>query len=395
MEPGYPLAGIRVVALEQAVAAPFCTRHLADLGAEVIKVERPGDGDFARRYDSVVGGQSSYFVWLNRGKRGLSLNVKHPDGMALIQQLLERADVFVHNQGPGVVERLGLGSAQLRSRYPRLIVCEISGYGSSGPYATRKAFDLLLQGESGLASTTGTPDEPAKVGISIADIASGMYAFSSILAALYRRQVTGQGALIETAMLDCLAEWMSAPAYYWMYGGKKLPRAGMRHNIIVPYGPYRVGDGRAVNLAVQNDGQWRRLCAGVLMRPDLADDERFRTPEARVRNRFELESTIESIFAAHDRATVERLLEEADVPYGSVNEVDGLVEHPQLAARGRWLDVDYESGNVRALDHPLNLSEMPRRADGVPALGQDTEAILAELGLSEAETRALRAAGVV
>ncbi|MDP8922935.1 MAG: CoA transferase, partial [Chloroflexota bacterium] len=347
---GYPLVGVRVVALEQAVAAPFCTRHLADLGADVVKVERPDGGDFARRYDSVVDGLSSYFVWLNRGKRSLTLDLKSPGGRELLDRLIARADVFIHNQGPGVAERLEVGAAALRERFPRLIVCELSGYGSRGPYRDRKAFDLLLQGESGLISTTGRPDAPAKIGISIADIAAGMYAFSSILAALYERERTGEGRTIETVMLDCLAEWMQAPAYYWMYGRTKLERAGMRHNIIVPYGPFRVADEGMVNLAVQNEGQWERLCRIVLGRPELASDPRYATNEARVKNRAELE----------------RLLVEADVPFGDVNEVDGLVDHPQLAARERWLTVDSPAGPLRALAHPLNLSDLPQRAGAIP-----------------------------
>jgi len=391
---GFPLEGVRVVALEQAVAAPLCTRHLADLGADVVKIERTEGGDFARRYDSVVGGLSAYFVWLNRGKRSLTLDFKAPGGRELLDRLLARADIVVQNLGPGVAERLDLGATALRARHPRLVVCELSGYGSSGPYRERKAFDLLLQGESALISTTGTPDEPAKVGISIADIAAGMYAFASILAALYERERTGLGCTIETAMLDCLAEWMTAPAYYWMYGQRKLERAGMRHNIIVPYGPYRTGDG-AVNLGIQNEGQWERLCRIALRRPELADDPRFASNEARVRNRAELEPLIEEIFGREDRAAVVARLVEADVPFGSLNEVDDLVDHPQLAARDRWLEVDSPVGPLRALAHPLNLSGLPQRADPVPALGQHTDAVAAELGYSADEIRELRDQGAI
>ncbi|MFN8524181.1 MAG: CaiB/BaiF CoA-transferase family protein [Chloroflexota bacterium] len=387
----YPLHGVRVVAFEQAVAAPFCTRHLADLGADVIKIERPDGGDFARRYDSVVNGLSSYFVWLNHGKRSIALDVKQASGRALLDRLIETADVFVHNMGPGVVDRLGLGTDSLRARQPRLVTCEISGYGRTGPYSTRKAFDLLLQGESGLISTTGSPDEPAKVGISIADISAGMYAFSSILAALLRRERDGEGCHIETTMLDCLAEWMAAPAYYWMYGEKKLQRAGTRHNIIVPYGPYRVGGGQSVNLAVQNEGQWVRLCQVVLRRPELATDPRFATAEARVRHRDALEPLIEQILGQYDRPRVEQMLEEADVPFGSLNEVDGLVEHPQLAARHRWLTVQSEIGPLRAIANPFNLSDVPQRADAVPALGEHTEAVALELGYTAEEARSLAA----
>lgn len=392
---GYPLAGLRVVALEQAVAAPFCTRHLADLGADIVKVERPEGGDFGRRYDTVVNGLSSYFVWLNRGKRSLTLDVKSAGGRELLDRLLERADVFIQNLGPGVADRLGLGAATLRERYPRLIVCELSGYGSTGPYRDRKAFDLLLQGESALISTTGTPDAPAKIGISIADISSGMYAFSSILAALYERERTGQGKTIETVMLDCLAEWMSAPAYYWIYGSRRLERAGWRHNIIVPYGPYRCGDGQYVNLAVQNEGQWRRLCEGVLDRADLVADPRFATNEARVKNRGDLEPLIEEILGQYDRSAVEARLAAADVPFGSLNEVEDLVGHPQLTARERWLEIDSPVGAIRALAHPLNLEAMPQRADPVPALGQHSDEIAAELGYTPGEIESLRAARAI
>lgn len=368
-----PLAGVRVVALEQAVAAPLATRHLADLGAEVVKVERPDGGDFARRYDSVVDGQSAYFVWLNRGKQSVALDVKLPGDRALLDGLLAGADVFVHNLGPGAVERLELGWDALHARWPRLISCMVSGYGADGPYRDRKAFDLLLQGESGLMSATGTPQHMARVGISIADISAGMYAFSSILAALYQRDRTGEGVWIDISMLECLAEWMMAPAYHQLYADA-LPRAGAHHNMIVPYGPYRARDG-AVNLAVQNEGQWRRLCEIVLARPDLVEDPRFRTNELRVHNRGELEPLMEQILGDAARAEVLARLEAADVPFGAVNDVAGLLDHPQLRARGRWLEVDSPSGPVRALGHPMNLSGLPRRATRVPALGEHTRLV--------------------
>jgi crotonobetainyl-CoA:carnitine CoA-transferase CaiB-like acyl-CoA transferase len=378
----WPLAGIQVVALEQAVAAPLCTRHLADLGADVVKVERPDGGDFARHYDSVVQGQSAYFVWLNRGKRSAALNVKAPADRALLDALLARADVFVHNLGPGAVERLGLGWETLHARWPRLISCAISGYGPDGPYRDRKAFDLLLQGESGVISVTGTPEAPAKPGISIADICAGMYSFSAVLAALYERERTGQGTLIEISMLECLAEWMMPPVYHQLYGGTPPPRTGMRHNLIVPYGPYRAGDGW-VNLAVQNEGQWRRLCAVVLRRPELADHPRYCTNELRVQHRDSLEPLIEEILAADTRASALARLEEADVPYGALNDVADLIAHPQLAARDRWYDVPSPAGPIRAFRPPFNLRGLPQPAGGVPAIGEHTEALRRELGLAD------------
>ena len=383
-----PLGGVRVVALEQAVAAPFCTRHLADLGADVVKVERVDGGDLARGYDSVVNGESAYFVWLNRGKRSVALDVKDPDGRAVLEALLARADVFVHNLGPGAVERLGLGWAALHARWPRLISCAISGYGPDGPYRERKAFDLLLQGESGLLSVTGTPDEPAKVGISIADVCAGMYAFAAVLTALYERASSGQGRRIEVSMLECLAEWMMQPIYYQLYGGGPPRRAGMRHGTIVPYGPYRAGDGGWINLAVQTEGQWERLCRLVLRRPDLARDPRFITNERRLANRAALEPVIEDILAGESRQEIAERLDAADVPHGAVNDVAGLVGHPQLAARGRWIEVDTPGGRVPALAHPLNIggpdgeTGQTGQSGAVPALGEHTEEVRRELGLS-------------
>ncbi|MFQ5854709.1 MAG: CaiB/BaiF CoA transferase family protein [Anaerolineae bacterium] len=380
-----PLADIRVVALEQAVSAPLCTRHLADLGANVIKIERPDGGDFARHYDSVAKGQSAYFLWLNRGKRSVVLNVKDSAEYAVLETLLEQADVFVHNLGPGAVDRLGLGWESIHPRWPRLISCSISGYGQDGPYRDRKAFDLLLQGESGVISVTGTSEEPAKVGISIADISAGMYAFSAILVALYERERTGKGQLIDVSMLECLAEWMMAPAYHQLYGGAAPPRTGMRHNMIVPYGPYRVGDGSWVNLAVQNEGQWERFCNVVLRRPDLVENPRFWTNELRVKHRAELESLIEEVLAEDTRGSVTERLEAADVPFGALNDVADLLDHPQLAARDRWFEVDSPSGPVRVLAHPFNLLGVSQKAGAIPALGEHTEEVYRELGLSLAE----------
>jgi crotonobetainyl-CoA:carnitine CoA-transferase CaiB-like acyl-CoA transferase len=376
-----PLDGLRVVAWEQAVAAPLCTRHLADLGADVIKIERPDGGDFARQYDSAVSGLSAHFVWLNRGKRSVVLDLKQPAQRHVLDLLLARADVFVHNQGPGAAERLGLGHVRLAERNPRLISCAISGYGPDGPHRDRKAYDLLLQGEAGAIALTGTPEQPAKIGLSVADIASGMYAFSSILAALYQRQSTGRGTAIDIAMLDALVEWVMPAAYVAAYTGRAPARAGARHGFIVPYGAYRVGDGGTVNLAVQNDGQWRRLCEVVLRRPELAADPRFCTNELRLANRDVLEPLIESLLAGDSRASVEARLVEADVPFGTVNEIADVLDHPQLAARGRWFEIPSPVGALRALHHPMNLASLDRPARAVPALGEHTQEVFDELGL--------------
>ena len=382
-----PLAGIRVVAWEHAVAAPLATRHLADLGADVIKVERPGGGDFARAYDSAVHGLSAYFVWLNRGKRSVVLDLKEADGRRAFDRLLERADVFVHNQGPGAAERLGCSYADLKLRNPRLVACSISGYGPDGPHRDRKAYDLLLQGEAGVIDLTGTPEDPAKVGISVADIASGVYAFSSILGALYQRTTSGEGAEIQISMLEALVEWTMPATYVAQYTGHAPERAGTRHNFVVPYGGYRVGDGSSVNLAVQNDGQWRRLCAIVLLRPELADDPRFVSNELRLKNRAELEPLIESLLADDTRASVEARLVEADVPFGTVNSVEDVPKHPQLAARGRWFDIDSPVGELRAFHHPMNIAGLARPPMRVPALGEHTQEVLAELGLADQPAR--------
>jgi itaconate CoA-transferase len=377
---GYPLAGIRVLAMEAAVAGPLATRHLADLGADVVKVERP-EGDFARRYDSAVKGLSSYFVWLNRGKRSIVLDWSQSRDREALERLLDRSDVLVHNLGPGAMERLGLSSSELTARYPRLIHAGISGYGEGGPYETKKSFDLLVQGESGVISLTGTPEQPCKVGISIADLSAGMYTFSSILAALLERQQTGKGTAIEISMLECMAEFSGGQIYTYAYSGVQLERAGWRHNIIVPYGPYRCGGGKHVNLAVQNEGQWERLCSTVLGQPSLATDPRFDTNAKRLANRQVLEPLIEDILGELSEAEVLVRLERADVPYGRINDLKEVVEHPQLAARGRWRSYDSEAGPLDMLDHPMNISGLPRRTDAVPAIGQHTAEVLKEIGL--------------
>ncbi len=375
-----PLSGVRVVALEQAVAAPFCSRQLADLGADVVKVERPDGGDFARGYDGALGGLSAYFAWLNRAKRSIALDLKRERDRAVFARLLERADVFVHNLAPGAVERLGFGYEALARMHPRLIWCGISGYGADGPYRDKKAYDMLVQAESGVVSLTGSPDAPAKVGISIADIASGMYGYSSILAALLNRERSGAGERIDISMLECLTEWMMPPLYAWLGTGTAPARCGLRHNMIVPYGVYACSDG-PVNFAIQNEREWRRFCEGVLGLPALAADERFVSNASRVRNRAELEATIEERLGQHTRAEVLGLLEAADIASGAVNDVAEVARHPQLAARGRWVTVESQAGPIPALVPPHNLQHAPPRLGRVPALGEHTREILAELGL--------------
>jgi len=376
-----PLDGVRVVALEQAVAAPLCSRHLADLGADVVKIEHPNGGDLARHYDHVVNGLAAHWVWLNRGKRSVALDVKQPADHAVLEALLARADVFLHNFGPGAVDRLGFDWPTIHARWPRLISCAISGYGMDGPYRNRKAFDLLLQGESAIISVTGTPEAPAKVGISIGDIGAAMYGLSSILAALIERERTGEGRLIDISMLDCLSEWIMPPLLYQMKG-LETPRAGMRHAMIVPYGPYRTGDGESVSLAVQTEAQWARLCTDVLHRPEWIEDPRFRSTPLRVQNRAILEPLIEEALAPYTRATAQEALEAADIPYGALNDVADLLAHPQHAARERWFEVGSEAGPVPALAHPFNVVGMPRRAARIPALGEHTDEVKRELGLA-------------
>jgi itaconate CoA-transferase len=367
---------VRVVALEQAVAAPFCSRQLADLGADVIKVERPDGGDFARGYDGALNGLSAYFAWLNRGKRSIALDVKEDSGT--LAKLVARADVFVHNLAPGAVERLGFGYDDLATRHPRLIWCGISGYGPDGPYRDKKAYDLLVQAESGVVSLTGSSEEPAKVGISIADIGSGLYAYSSILAALLQRERTGRGQRIDISMLECLTEWVMPPLYAWQGTGKVPGRAGLRHNMVTPYGAYACADG-PVNFAIQNEREWRRFCEQVMEQPLLAADERFAGNGRRLENRKELEALIEADFARHTKAEILEKLEAAGIANGAVNDVEDVARHPQLQARSRWQQVNTETGPIAALTPPHNLQDAPPRMGPVPALGQHTEEILREL----------------
>jgi itaconate CoA-transferase len=390
-----PLSGITVVSIEQAVAAPFATRQLADLGARVIKLERPGDGDFARHYDERVNGLSSYFVWLNRNKESLTLDLKHPEAKEIIDGLLDRADVFVQNLIPGAAARLGLGAPDIRARRPSLIVSDVSGYGSSGPYRDKKAYDLLIQCETGLLSVTGTPDAPAKVGISVADISAGMYCFTSILTALYSRERTGEGAACEVSLFDSLTEWMSHPVYYSLYTGQPPLRTGTSHASIAPYGSFRTGDGGTVQLGIQNDREWRRLCTSVLLRPEVADDERFQNNARRVDNREALTATIETVFSSLTAEQVIQRLDAADIANAKLNDVTDLIDHPQLAARDRWAEVSSPAGPIRVLRPPVTMGGVDERMDPIPAVGEHTDAILQELGYDGAYIERLRAEGAV
>ncbi len=373
-----PLEGLRVVALEQAVAAPFCSRQLADLGADVIKIERPDGGDSARAYDGVLNGVSAYFAWLNRGKRSVVLDLKASADRSACAALIDRADVLVHNLAPGAVERLGFGYDATRQRNPRLIWCGISGYGPDGPMRDKKAYDMLVQAESGVVSVTGSPDAPAKVGVSIADIASGMYAYASTLAALYARERTGIGERIDIAMLECLTEWMTPALSVWQGTGRVLPRGGVRHSMIAPYGAYRCADGD-VMFAVQTDREWRRLCADVFGNAPLAEDERFCTNARRIEHRTALETIVEGWCASRPKADVIAALERADIPTGSINDVPSVVAHPQLAARGRWTRADSPGGEIPALVPPHNMASVTPRMGRVPALGEHTTEVLREL----------------
>jgi itaconate CoA-transferase len=385
-----PLEGITVVALEQVIAGPFCTRQLAELGARVIKIERPGSGDSARHYDHTVNGLASHFVWVNRSKESLSLDVKHPAAKAILARLLERADVFVQNLAPGAVERLGLGAAELRARHPKLVWCGISGYGPTGPYAAKKAYDLLVQCETGLLSVTGTEETHAKAGIPVADIAAGMYAMSSILAALLRRERDGVGATLDITMFESLGEWMGFPAYFTAYGGSAPPRSGAFHATIAPYGPFAAGDGQTVFLGVQNDREFARFAEIVLGSSGLARDTRFATGPARDANRHALRSEIERVFSTLTGAQVVERLEQAEIANARLNTMQEFWDHGQLQARERWREVGSPAGPVRAMKPPFNLDSFEPRMDEIPALGAHTQAILAELGLASAEIERLR-----
>jgi itaconate CoA-transferase len=390
-----PLDGITVVSLEQAVAAPFATRHLADLGARVIKIERPKVGDFARDYDRTVKGMASHFVWLNRGKESLTLDVKHPGARDVLYRLIERADVFIQNLAPGAAGRLGLAADGLLKKHPRLVVCDISGYGDSGPYAGKKAYDLLVQSEAGVLSVTGTPDTPSKVGISIADIATGVYAYSGILTALYRRERTGQGGRVEVTMLEALAEWMGYPLYYAHFGGNAPPRTGPDHATIVPYGRYRTGDGKSVMLGLQNEREWATFCEKVLGQPALAADARYDTNFKRNERREEVAALINRVFASSTAEQIVAKLDAAGIANARINTPEEVWEHAQLKARQRWREVGSPVGAIPALLPPATLSGADARMDPIPEIGEHTEKILRELGLPADQIAALKTDGAI
>lgn len=389
-----PLEGVTVVSLEQAVAAPFASRQLADLGARVIKIERPGVGDFARGYDETVKGLASHFVWLNRSKESLTLDLKKPGAPEVLNGLLERADVFLHNLAPGAVDRLGFDAGRLRERDPRLICCAVSGYGSSGPYRDKKAYDLLVQCEAGLVSVTGTPDTPAKVGISVADIAAGMYAYSGILTALYDRERTGEGADFEVSLFEALGEWMGFPAYYAAYGGEEPPRTGASHAAIAPYGPFETGDGGRVFLGIQNEREWATFCEEVLRAPELATDPRFSDNTKRTYNRDELTAEIHAAFAGLSAEQAVERLESAGIANARMNTVREFWEHPQLQARDRWREVDSPVGPINALIPPVTVGSEPVM-NPIPDVGDHTDDILGELGYDEAGRERLQRDGAV
>ena len=390
-----PLDGITVVALEQAVAAPFATRHLADLGARVIKIERPNVGDFARGYDETVKGMSSHFVWLNRSKESLTLNLKHPRAKPILEGLLEHADVMIQNLAPGATRRLGLGAESLLPKYPRLIVCDVSGYGDGGPYASKKAYDLLVQAEAGVLSVTGTADTPSKVGISIGDIATGMYAYSGILTALYQREKSGKGTRIEVSLFEALTEWMGYPLYYTHFSGKAPARTGPDHATIVPYGRYQTADGKSIMIGLQNEREWAVFCEKVLLQPAFAQDPRYASNSQRAAHRSEINALIGRVFAALTAEQLIERLEASGIANARMNTPDEVWEHPQLKARNRWREIDSPAGPLATLLPPVTMSNFEARLDRVPTLGEHTERILEEFGYSNGDIVALRKAGVV
>ncbi|MEU7074489.1 CaiB/BaiF CoA-transferase family protein [Streptomyces narbonensis] len=391
-----PLEGITVVAVEQAVAAPFATRQLADLGARVVKIERPDGGDFARGYDTAARGLASHFVWCNRGKESVAVDLKDPRGLALARRLVAGADVFVQNLAQGAAARLGLDAATLCAAHPRLIAVDVSGYGATGPYAHKRAYDMLVQCEAGLVSVTGTPEQPVKSGIPAADIAAGMYAFSGVLAALVRRGTTGRGGPVEVSLLDSLAEWMGHPLHHGAHGGTPPARTGLAHAVIAPYDAYPTADGGLVLLSVQNDREWRRLAERVIGRPELAEDPAFATNTARVAGRAATDAVVAEALAPLSAPEALALLDAAGVACARLNSVAELADHPQLTARNRWRPMDSPVGPLRSLMPPIVFPDGPEpRMGRIPALGQDTDGVLGELGVSESERKELRSAGVI
>ena len=390
-----PLDGITVVSLEHAIAAPFCTRQLADLGARVIKVERPGGGDFARAYDTRVKGMASHFVWTNRSKESLALDLKQPAALAVLEELVAGADVLVQNLAPGASARMGLGWDALSAKHPRLIVCDISGYGEDGPYRDKKAYDLLIQSEAGFLSVTGTPESPSKAGNSVADIAAGMYAYTSILAALLQRGKTGRGSHIDVSMLESLAEWMSYPLYYAFDGAPPPPRTAASHASIYPYGPFEAGDGGTVMLGLQNEREWKVFCEVVLKDGSIATDVRFDSNARRNEHRDALKAIILGVFSAMTTQQVLQRLDEAQIANARMNDMAGLWAHPQLAARDRWRQVGSPVGDIPAMLPPGRIDSFEYRMDAIPAVGQHTEAILRELGRGDAQISALKDSGSI
>jgi len=385
---------MRVIALEHAVAAPLCSRHLADLGADVIKIERPGEGDFARAYDNYVNGICSHFVWLNRGKRSVTLDVKKPEARAALDKLVAGADILLQNLAPGAAARLGLSHEALKAGNPGLVVCDISGYGESGPFVQKKAYDLLIQAESGLISVTGSPDEPSRVGISIADIATGMYALTGILSALLRRGRTGQGANVKVAMLDALGEWMSYPMLRAAYAGSPPPRSPTSHPAIAPYGAHKTGDGQVI-FGLQNEREWAIFCTKVLERPDVQTDPRFATQHARRENRVTLTALIEDYFGTMTSLEVVKKLDDNGIANGRLNEAKDVWDHVQFSSRGKWREINTEAGPVRALLPPFEFTDQEAVVGDVPALGQHTNEVLVELGYTPAQIAAMHENGAI
>ncbi|MCX5591840.1 CaiB/BaiF CoA transferase family protein [Alcaligenes endophyticus] len=390
-----PLDGITIVTLEHAIAAPFCTRQLAELGARVIKVERPSSGDFARSYDERVRGLASHFVWANRSKESITLDLKHPKAQDVLSALIKEADVFIQNLAPGSAGRLGLSYEALKEEHPSLIVCDISGYGSDGPYRDKKAYDLLIQSESGFLSITGTPEQPAKAGCSIVDIAAGMYAYSSILAALIQRGKTGKGSHIDVSMLESMVEWMGFPLYYAFDNAAAPERCGASHASIAPYGPFVTGDGSTVMLGIQNEREWALFCEHILVLPELRDDSRFSSVSARSQNREELERIIVKALRQYTSEQVIDRLDEARIASARVNDMHQVWQHAQLQARNRWTEVGSPVGKIPALLPPATSNAFAARMDPIPALGEHTEKILNSLGYDDATISTLRTEGVI